>query len=74
MDRKKWLFLKHGFGGCGHRLGVCDGLGGFDGFGGFDGVDGLGGFSVFDGFGGFGKLSRLFLKRRLILLLLVAVG
>ena len=65
MDRKKWLFLKHGFGGCGHGLGVCNGLGGFDG---------LGGFSVFDGFGGFGKLSRLFLKRRLILLLLVAVG
>ena len=74
MDRKKWLFLKHGFGGCGHGLGVCDGLGGFDGFDGLGGFSGFDGFSVFDGFGGFGKLSRLFLKRRLILLLLVAVG
>ena len=44
-----WLSLKHGFGGCGHRFGGCDGLGGLGGFGRF------GGFSGFDGFSGFGR-------------------
>ena len=66
------LSLKRGFNGCGHRLGGCDGLGGFDwfsgcdrlgGFDGFSGFYGLGGFSGFDGLGrfdGFGRFgSRL---------------
>ena len=57
------LSLKRGFNGCGHRLGGCDGLGGFCGFDGFSGCDGLGGFDGFSGFNrldGFGRFgSRL---------------
>ena len=41
------LSLTRGFGGCGHGLDGCDGLGGLSGF------DGLGGFCGFDGFSGF---------------------
>ena len=47
------LSLKRGFGGCGHGLDGCDGIGGFDGLGGFGGFDGFSGFGRFDGFSGF---------------------
>ena len=47
-----WLFLKRGFGGCGHGYGGCDGLGGLGGLGGFDGLRGFDGFSGLDGLTG----------------------
>ena len=43
------LSLKRGFGGCGHKFGRGDGLGGFGGFDGFEEFGGFHGFSGFDG-------------------------
>ena len=43
-SRIRGLSLKRGFGGCGHGLGRCDGLGrsgAFDGFSGFKGFKGI---------------------------------
>ena len=47
------LYLKRGFGGCGHGFGGYDGLGGLGRFGGFNGLGRFGGFKGLGGFGGF---------------------
>ena len=51
-----WLALKHGFSGCGHGFGGCNGFCRLGGFGRFDRLGGFDGFRGLDGFSGFDRL------------------